>query len=124
MNNNLIEPEESVKQKGIKEMKYLEGYIFIGLRNLNDGFDAESIFYFSEADFKIILERAEERGIAIYGIEAWSDGDSFEGVKTFEDFGREANDPGWYKTAFSDFKKEGSYIYNASFKVFEELLEA
>ncbi len=123
MDNNLIENEELMKQKGVQARKYLESHIFIGLTNLNDGFDVESIFYFSETDFETILERVEERGIAIYGIEAWFDGDSFGGVKTFEDFGREANDPDWYKTAFADFKKEGSYIYNASFKVPEELLE-
>ena len=40
-------------------------YLFEGLENLNDGFDAESIIYVSEQDFETVLNRAEAQNIAI-----------------------------------------------------------
>ena len=33
------------------KLDYLIEHVFVGLENLNDGFDSESIYYFSEDDF-------------------------------------------------------------------------
>ena len=57
---------------------FLERNVFKGLTNLNDGFDTETIKYFSEADFKIVLERVEKLNITIHGIEPWKDGEFFD----------------------------------------------
>ena len=47
------------------KLDYLIGHVFVGLENLNDGFDSESIYYFSENDFEIVLDRVEKLGIEV-----------------------------------------------------------
>ncbi|MDO5638629.1 MAG: hypothetical protein Q4G28_02040 [Neisseria sp.] len=85
--------------------KELESYLFNGLKNLNDGFDAQSIFYCSEQDFKIVLDRVEAKNLAVYGIEPWLDGQFF-GVEVYESHNLAATDPAWYRTAFESFRQQ------------------
>ena len=106
----------------LKKQKFLKSKIFFGLKNLNDGFDSESIHYFSESDFDIVLSRVEKNGIGIYGIEPWLNGE-FYSVKVHEQLNAEPNDPNWYREAFSEFKKiEKSLQYSATYKVPNELI--
>ena len=106
----------------IKELEYLKSNVFNGLDNRNDGFDSESIFYFSESDFETVLDRVEKNGIGIYGIEPWVDGD-FYGVLVVEDFNTVATDPKWYRKAFAEFKESGKELmYAASYEVPKKLL--
>ncbi len=63
---------------------YLDKYIFAGLTNLNDGFDAGSIKYFSQNDFEIVIDRVEANGLGIYGIESWKSGEYF-GVEIYDE---------------------------------------
>lgn len=90
----------------------IKDYLFEGLTNLNDGFDAPSIIYVSESDFEIVLNRAEEKSINIYGIEPWLDG-LFFGVEVFEMYDLPANDPNWYRTSFEKFKKRNRNLQYA-----------
>ena len=53
----------------MKKEKYLIENIFKELKNLNYGFDVKTIWYFSESDFEIVLNRIDELGLGIYGIE-------------------------------------------------------
>ena len=62
---------EAVTHNKMKKEKYLNENIFIGLKNLNDGFDAKTIYYFSETDFEIVLNRIDQLGLGIWGIEPW-----------------------------------------------------
>ena len=102
---------------------YLKTYIFYGLKNLNDGFDTSSIYYFSESEFEIVLERVEKNGLGIYGIEPWING-SFYDVKIVEDYSSDAIDPKWYKTAFTEFKQaKKGLMYAATYFVPEHLLK-
>lgn len=102
--------------------EFLEKNIFTDLKNINDGFDSESAYYFSESDFQIVLDRIEHFGIGLYGIEPWLNG-AFYAVKTNEDYKKKATNPKWYKKAFSDFKKlETDLQYSASYKVSTKLL--
>ena len=103
--------------------QYLEKYIYNGLTNLNTGFDSPSIQYFSQTEFKILLEKVEEQNICIYGIEPFdSDLDYFD-TKVYENYNKEANDPDWYNRAFEEFVSLGEeLIYAASFHVPDELL--
>ncbi len=87
-------------------------YLFNGLTNLNDGFDIPSIIYVSESDFEIVLNRAEEKGINIWGIEPFLEGEFF-GVEIYENYGLPANDPNWYRSAFEKFKKENRNLQYA-----------
>lgn len=43
--------------------EFLYRFIFHGLNNLNDSFDAPAIKYFSEDDFEIVLNRVKEIGM-------------------------------------------------------------
>ena len=100
---------------------YLNKNIFYGLQDLNTGFDAEPVKYFSESDFQIILERAEELGLGIYGIEPWRDGEFYD-VLTHEDYQTSPTDSNWYKEAFRTFKnQEGNLLYAATFDVHKNL---
>ena len=107
----------------LKKLKYLEDFIFKGLENKNDGFDAETIYYFSESDFEIVLNRVEKKGIAIYGIEPWLNGNFYD-VLSYEDYKTVPNDPKWYRKAFSEFKKrEKHLIYSGSYQIPKEVFE-
>jgi hypothetical protein len=61
MNSDLI---DKIK----KDDTYCDKHVFYGLKNLNDGFDNQTIRYFSEKDFEIVLERVKSLGLGIYGI--------------------------------------------------------
>ena len=109
------------EEERIKEFEYLEANVFMGLKNLNDGFDSESIYYFSESDFETVLDRVEKNGISIFGIEPWLNGDFYE-VSSFEDYKTHANDPLWYRKAFTEFKNRGkNLMYSASYQVPKKL---
>ena len=96
---------------------YLEKYIFKGLRNLNDGFDSESIKYFSQEDFKIVLDRVEEKGIGIHGIEPWKNKEFFD-VKVCEEYSKDPTDPRWYRKAFQEFiEADKELMYAATYLI-------
>jgi hypothetical protein len=106
----------------MKQTEFLEKNIFIDLKNLNDGFDKETIQYFSESDFEIILQRVEHFGIGVYAIESWLNGESYE-VAAHENFKKKATDPRWYKKAFLTFKhRQSGLSYSATYKVSNKLL--
>lgn len=116
-----MELKDYSKEERIKEFHYLKTNVFNGLENLNDGFDSESIYYFSESDFEIVLDRVEKNGIAIFGIEPWLNGDFYD-VKNFEDYKTVASDPKWYRKAFAQFKESGKKLmYSASYEVPKKL---
>ncbi len=129
-NNKKTESENEIKTElkketqnlELKKEEFLKSKIFFGLKNLNDGFDSESIFYFSESDFEIVLNRVEKNGIGIYGIEPWLNGD-FYSVRVHEQLNAEPNDPNWYREAFSEFKKSGKKLqYSATYEVPNKLI--
>ena len=100
-----------------KKLDYLSENVFYDLENKNNGFDAESIFYFSQQDFEIVLNRIEELGIGILGIEPWLN-EEFYDVKTFEDYGVISSDPKWFRKAFEEFKNENkNLLYAASYDI-------
>ncbi len=110
------------KKERNKELEYLKNAIFKGLENLNDGFDTELIYYFSESDFEIILDRVEKLEIGINGIEPWLNGDFFD-VISFEDYDTIPTDSNWYRKAFSEFKKTGKKLmYAASYDIPQKLI--
>lgn len=105
------------------EKKFLDKYVFYGLRDLNTGFDVNVISYHSRDEFKIVLERCEKLGIGIHGLEPWRDGEFYD-VITKEDLGAEADEPVWYKLAFEEFVSRGVELqYSATYQIPEKLLE-
>lgn len=106
----------------MNKREYLKIHIFNGLENLNNGFDSENIYYFSEPDFEIVLNRIEKKGIGIYGIEPWIEG-TFYDVLDFEDYNTVAADSKWYRDAFSKFKEsKKELMYAATYDVPKILL--
>src|ERR1035437_1303667 len=96
------------------DSQYLEKHIFEGLKNLNTGFDAPGIRYFSEYDFEILLNRVQEKGIVAMGIEPWKDG-KFYDVDCGEDFSGDPDTILWYFKSFEKYRKLGETLqYSAS----------
>ncbi len=105
------------------EEEYLDKFIFVGLANLNDGFDSKSIKYFSPKDFEIVLSRVQKYGIGITGIEPWKNGE-FYGVAVYEDYTENPTDSKWYKDIFDQCLKSGIELqYSASYYIPEKLLK-
>lgn len=102
-----------------EKSEYLKKHVFHGLVDMNDGFDAGSICYFSETQFEAVLDRVEKLGIAVHGIEPWLNGHFYD-VKTVERYGNDPTDPTWYRQAFAEFKERGveGLLYGASFGVY------
>ena len=103
---------------------YLDKHVFVGLKNLNSGFDSPTISYFSESDFEIVLDRVERLGLGIQGIEPWLNGDYF-GVVVCEDSGLAPTNPKWYRDAFKHFKDMKEDLqYSATYFIPDKLLNA
>jgi hypothetical protein len=106
---------------------YLNQYVFYGLSDLNEGFDADTIYYFSETEFLLLLDRVEQLGLGIHGIEPWSGGNYFD-CETFESYKLSCTDPKWYRTAFKNIKSKAdknkmTLDWSATYFVPEEILE-
>lgn len=101
------------------EEHFMDKFVFHELENRNDGFDAPSIRYFSEEDFETVMERIEELGIEIFGIECWVQ-KKFKRVKYREDYPRMEK---WHRNAYKDMRREGYACYfSATYEVPPELL--
>ena len=85
--------------------QFLEKHIYQDLTNLNDGFDVPSIYYFSEEDFKIVLDRIEALGLGLYGIEPCFEGEYYD-VKVYSFYDLDYSDPKWYRQAFDDMRAD------------------
>jgi len=105
-----------------KKLDYLNRNVFFGLENQNSGFDSESIKYFLEEDFKIVLDRVESLNLGVNGIEPWFK-EEFYDVIVVEDYGNNPFDSNWYKNAFENLKKEKkNLLYAATYVVPLDLL--
>jgi len=101
----------------MEKLEFLKKNVFFCLENLNDGFDSESIYYFSETDFEIVLNRVKNLGLGIWGIETWYKGEFFD-VKGFKDYTTFSTDSNWYFKAFEEFKETKLNLqYSASFEI-------
>ncbi|MEH6764586.1 MAG: hypothetical protein V7655_08795 [Aequorivita antarctica] len=106
----------------MEQTEFLEKNIFTDLKNLNEGSEIDTVPYFSEDDFEIVLQRVEHFGIGVYTIESWLNGEVSE-VAAHEDFKKKATDPKWYKKAFLTFKsRKPGLSYSATYKVSNKLL--
>ena len=107
----------------ISKNEFLYTHIFCGLLELKTDFDAPTIFYFSEEDFAIILDRIEHYGCGIYGIETYINNEYCD-TEVFETNGGKPCDPAWYRGAFESFRNYRSGLeYSATYHMPEELLE-
>jgi len=106
----------------MEQPEFLEQHVFTDLKNLNEGFAENPVYYFSEEDFEIVLQRIEYFGIGIYKIETLSNNELIDN-STHDDFNKKATDCRWYKKAFSTFKtRQSKLYYTATYKVSNKLL--
>jgi len=106
----------------MERTEFLEKKIFVDLTNINNGPDKDTVHYFSESDFEILLKRVEHFGIGIYGMESWLN-DALYGISGHEDYKKKATDPKWYNKAFLTFKiRQTGLSFTATYKVPVKLL--
>lgn len=118
-----MQGQEINSKNWIKKHAFMKSKIYFGLKNLNDGFDTESIFYFSETDFEIVLNRIEKYGIGIYGIEPWLNGEFYDAIG-FEEFYKKPSDPDWYRKAFGKYKNlKLNLQYSISYHIPQRLMK-
>lgn len=107
----------------MEKLIYLRENIFKWLKNLNNGFDSSSIYYFSESDFKIVLNRVENYKLGVLWIEPWKNR-KFYWILTCEEFNMKASNSIWYKKAFEIFKKQDKdLLYAASYDIPTSILK-
>jgi len=106
----------------MEQHQFLAKNVFTNLKNLNAEFDKNPVHYFSEADFNVVLQRAEYFGIGIYTIEPRFNGAPVE-VSNHEKFKKKATDAKWYNKAFLTSKHiQPGMEYSATYKVSAKLL--
>ena len=107
----------------MEQKNFLEQHIFLGLKNLNNGFGKDGVQFFSETDFEIVLQRAEYFGLSIYNIDPWNKNQVYKS-SSHEDHKKKATDPKWYKKEFLTLKsRQTGLFYSAKYKVSKKLLE-
>lgn len=116
--------EKNDPKKRALEEQFMKEKIFSNLTDLNTGFDAVRISYFTEEEFDIVLQRIEHYKIDVYGIEPFLDNEFYD-VACHEEYHVGANNPLWYRTAFDKFRKEQKGLqYAASYNIPNEVYEA
>ena len=106
----------------MEQQEFLEKNVFTNLKNLNAEFDKNPVYYFSEVDFEIVLQRAEHFGLGLYTIEPRYNGAPFD-VSNHESYKKKTTDPKWYQKAFLTSKhRQPGMEYSATYKVSAKLL--
>ncbi|MEJ6583528.1 MAG: hypothetical protein QNL61_05645 [Crocinitomicaceae bacterium] len=106
----------------MEQHEFLAQNVFTNLKNLNADFNRNQIYYFSEADFDVVLHRAEHFGIGIYTIEPRFNGAPVDALN-HEKSKKKATDAKWYNKAFLTSKHiQPGMEYSATYKVSAKLL--
>jgi hypothetical protein len=113
---------------GIEELdelhEFLDRHVYFDLNNLNYGFDVTPIRYFGLDEFERVLDRIEIFDGEVLGIEAWPDGE-FGGARTYEEYGKRANDPSWYRQALKELVEEDvTSHFSGSFRIPDRVVAA
>jgi hypothetical protein len=108
-------PEERMKFEA--EHRFMDQVIFVGLKNLNTGFDAQGIHHFSPADFGEVINRCEPLHIIPIGIEVFTtDGGFIEVVFALDD-GSPEEDSDWARRLVQRYKEFADITMSATFRV-------
>jgi hypothetical protein len=116
------ETDTDSKAEALRRTAFLESKIFVGLENKHQRIKDKSLHYFSEDDFKKVLDRCEYFGLGIYKIQAWFKKKPFES-SVHEDYNKKSTHPKWYNNAFIALKKrEKDMLFSADYRVSKKLL--
>lgn len=106
----------------MEQNEFLEKNVFKGLVKLKETPNNDMAPFFAEADFEVVLDKAEYYGIALYTIEAWHKGELYETIN-HESMKKKATDPMWYKKTFKTLRhSQEGLAYSATYKVSTKLL--
>ncbi len=108
-------PEECVKFDA--KHLYMDQVIFVGLKNLNTGFDAPGIHHFSPADFGEVITRCEPLHIIPNGIEVFTTGGGFIEVVFAMDDGSPEENSEWARRLVKKYIEEPGITMSATFHV-------
>jgi len=102
-NNNMQNSESKI---------FTRENLYNSLTDLNTGFDAPSIKYFSETDFITIMTRCKDNQVDIYGIESFTKNGEFIDCIVKEMYIDDENNDNnlWYLEAFQDLKNKMNLI--------------
>lgn len=96
------------------EREFLEHNVFQGIKNMNTGYDNDTIWHFSSQDFETVLARSEEFDIKILGIECWEKEEE-KHTKFYEDY-KELDR--WHRQAYRELVETHSpCIFTATFDI-------
>lgn len=107
-----------------KKALYADKYLYAGLTNQREYIDSSKTFFLNKADCAALLQRVEEQGLGVLGIETWKNGE-FHSVQVYEEHSNaDPYDTSWYYDAFRYVKGDPELIYLCTFEVpLEKLVE-
>jgi len=95
-----------------RDRLYLQQRIFIGLKDLNTGFDSPVIRHFSAEDFFTVVDRCERLNVQIIGIEAFSVNVELLGIEISSEPGF-----GWARRFVEEFREQVGVTFSATYEV-------
>jgi hypothetical protein len=95
-----------------RDRLYLQKWVFIGLKDLNTGFDSPLIRHFSAEDFFTVIDRCERLNVEIIGMEVFSPNFELLGIEISPEPGF-----GWARRFVGGFREELGATFSATYKV-------
>jgi hypothetical protein len=95
-----------------RERRYLQHWVFIGLKDLNTGFDSPLIRLFSAEDFFTVIDRCERLNVEVIGIEVFSPNIELLGIEISPEPGF-----GWARRFVEEFREQVGITFSATYDV-------
>ena len=95
-----------------RDRLFLQQWVFIGLRDLNTGFDSPLIRHFSAEDFFTVIDRCERLNVEIIGIEVFSPNIELLGILISPEPGF-----GWARRFVEEFQEQVGITFSATYSV-------
>src|SRR5665213_1245875 len=113
-------PAESLRFE--EENRFLEEVVYVGLKNINTGFDSVGVVHFSPTDFGKVIDRCEYLDVHPNGIEVFTtDGGFIDCVFAMDD-GSPVEDFEWARRLVQKYQGTPDISMSASFSVPDSLL--
>jgi hypothetical protein len=111
-------------QRFEEEHLFMEEVVYVGLENINTGFDALGIFHFTPADFGSVIDRCEHLHVHPNGIEVFTtDGGFIECVFAMDD-GSPEDGYDWARRLVQKYQDTPEISMSATFNVPDSVLKS
>lgn len=115
--------EHEIKMRKSEKL-FLDKEIFANLNYTNNDINLIKNNIYSYENFKEILKRCEKINVGVFGIETWTNEESWIDAKMCEEYRKEPNDKTWYWQAFYELSEGRNNLYfHASFILPNELIQ-